>query len=91
MIHSMAGGDIKNLRYADFAKVEILEGESVGSKFFYLSIDGVIEGMVVLVPVGVNNVPTKAKVLRVDKNVNSQVSPVPIKRAKSVIKIVKNC
>ncbi len=91
MIHSMAGGDIKNLRYADFVKVEILEGESVGSKFFYLSIDGVIEGMVVLVPVGVNNVPTKAKVLRVDKNVNSQVSPVPIKCAKSVIKIVKNC
>lgn len=89
MIHSMAGGDIKNLSYADFAKVEIIEGTNAGSRFFYIACGGEKVDDIVLVPVGKNNILTKAKVLRVDKNVNSQVSPVSIKRAKKVVKIVK--
>lgn len=89
MIHSMAGGDIKNLKYADFIKVEITEGINAGSRFFYIALGGEQVGDTVLVPVGVSNTLTKAKVLRIDKNVNSQVSPVPIKRAKKVAKVVK--
>lgn len=89
MIHSMAGGDIKNLRYADLVKVEVLEGPNIGSRYFYIACGLEKVDDIVLVPVGVANTLTKAKVLRIDKNVNSQVSPVPIKRAKQVVKVVK--
>ena len=89
MIHSLAGGEIRELTYADFAKVEIVEdGAFKGSKFWYISeIKDVKEGDFVLAPIGVNNRLYKARIERIDKFVNSQVSPVPMKRAKKIVKI----
>ena len=87
MIHSMAGGKIGRLEYNDFAKVRILEGEENGKAFFYITkIFGLKAGDKVLVPVGVLNTLTMGEVERIDKNVSSQCSPVPVKRAKEVMK-----
>ena len=85
MIHSLAGGNIGNEQYFNFAFVEILEGENKGIKAWYISkIWGLKADDVVLVPH--TNKDVRAKVIRVDKNVSSFVSPVPIKKAKTIIK-----
>jgi len=86
MIHSLAGGSFREKRIADFAKVEILEGIMQGEKYWYiLDIGGVVVGDNVLVPLGVSNIKTTAKVLRVDKNVQEGHGPIPFKVAKKVI------
>lgn len=91
MIHSLAGGNIKNLKVADFVKVEILEGPFKGDKYFYIALGTEKVDSTVIVPLGKNNTPTKAKVLRIDKNISNMVAPVPMNRAKQVIKICKDC
>ena len=85
----MAGGRLQNVSYNDYAKVKILTGASANSIFWYLSINGLKEGNIVKVSVGPNNIQEEAIVLRIDKNVSSQMSPVPYKRAKNIIKIIK--
>lgn len=86
MIHSLAGGKIKDLDFADFAKVEILDGETQGKISWYITnILDLNVGDTVLVPVGLNNTQTPAKVLKIERNLSSQVSPIPIKRAKEII------
>ena len=84
MIHSLAGGNLGNERYLDFALVEIIEGAFVASKAWYISRAGVNLGDEVLVSYRGLNV--KAKVLRIDKNVSSYSSPIPVKSAKQIIK-----
>ena len=37
MIHSLAGGEVKDIRYCDFAKVQILEGVHTGDIFWYIT------------------------------------------------------
>ncbi len=87
MIHSEAGGEIRGEEYNDFAKVEILEGEQKGKIFWYLTtIIDLQEGDKVLVPVGVIKMGTLGKVIRIDKNVSSFCSPVPVKHAKYVLR-----
>ena len=87
MIHSMAGGRLGKVEYNDFAKVRLLEGECQGMAFFYISKITLLKaGDEVLVPVGASNVMTKGVVERVDKNVSSQCSPVPVKKAKMISK-----
>ena len=86
MIHSLAGGNIGNEIYSNFALVEVLEGEFKGSKAWYITKINLKQEDVVVVPYGSNNV--KAKIVRVDKNVSSFSSPIPIKKAKQVIKKV---
>lgn len=87
MIHSLAGGNIGKEIFSNFAFVEIIEGENVGKKYWYITkiIDLKSED-IVLVPYGISLV--KARVIRVDKNVSSFSSPIPIKRAKQIIKKV---
>lgn len=89
MIHSMAGGRLQNVSYNDYAKVKILTGANAGDIYWYLSIAGVSAGNIVKIPVGITNQPEEGEVLRVDKNVSSQMSPVPFKRAKKIISIIK--
>ena len=85
MIHSLAGGNIGKEQFYDFAFVEILEGENQGKKAWYISkLFGLKKDDVVLVPF--LNVEVKAAVIRVDKNVSSYASPVPTKKAKTIIK-----
>lgn len=83
MIHSLSGGVMSDVASSDFAKVEI-SGEGF---FWYKSdISGLKAGDKVVVPFGRFGQETEAEVVRVDKNVSSQVSPVPFKRAKSILR-----
>ena len=85
MIHSLAGGNIGKEDYFNFALVEILDESYQGDKAWYISkILGLKAEDIVLVLY--NNVQVKAKVIRIDRNVSSFSSPVPVKRAKEVIK-----
>jgi len=84
MIHSMAGGRLGEFKTADFAKVKIIEGENMGAVAFYIcSHLNLNEGDSVLV--SYSNKMVKAQVLRVDKNVSSDRSPVSMVRAKRVV------
>ena len=88
MIHSCAGGVVKDKKYFDFAKVEILStGEA---KWYICNLPLVCSGDIVVVPYGKDNKEEKAKVLRIDKNVSEQVSPVPAKHAKEILRVAQD-
>jgi len=87
MIHSLAGGNIGKFDELDFAKVRYIEGKYIGSVYFFISEFSDLKiGDIVLVPVGSNNLPTRAEIIRLDKNVKSNCTPVPLKHAKKIIK-----
>ena len=89
MIHSLAGGDFKINNFFTIAKVEILDGLFKSDKYWYISnLINLKVNDIVLVPVGKNQTPTKAKVLRNNKNDNEKISPIPIKKMKEIIKII---
>lgn len=89
MIHSMAGGMLGKVEYSDFAKVEILQGNMEGKLLWYKStISNLKVGDEVIVPLDRFNINVLGKVVRIDKNVSSQASPVPFSKAKSIIKII---
>lgn len=90
MIHSLAGGELGTTRYADFAKVEILSKPFVGDIYWYIACGQECVGDIVIVPLGKNNTYVQGKVIRIDKNISSQVSPVPFSRAKKVLKVFKS-
>ena len=82
MIHSLAGGVIREKKYFDFAKVKLETGEL----YWYIStIKTLKPGDMVVVPYG--NEEAKAFVIRIDKHISEQVSPIPVKRAKTILKI----
>ena len=86
MIHSTAGGNLKEYGYFDIAKVEYLEN---GEKAFVLSTNGEIkEGDIVLVAISEFE-EKEAKVIRIDKHVHEQNFPLPIKRLKKIVRLVK--
>lgn len=85
MIHSLSGGVIREKKYFDFAKVRFDNGEI----YWYVStFDDLKAGDRVLVPVGRDDKEMEAFVIRVDRHVSEQVSPIPAKRAKRIIKIL---
>ena len=86
MIHSTAGGNLKEYGYFDIAKVEYLEN---GEKAFVLSTNEEIkEGDIVLV--AISDIEEKeAKVIRLYKHVHEQNFPLPIKRLKKIVRLVK--
>ena len=85
MIHSLAGGKIGDVSYNTFAKVKIIEEPHKDCLAWYISnIPLLVEGDQVLVPYGDKSALYKAEVVRVDKNVSSQTSPVSVRRAKEV-------
>ena len=89
MIHSLSGGQLKINTNYDFAKVEILEGESASLAFWFISpFKELKEGQIVVVLFGRENKEVKGKVLRIDRNVNEQSSPFPIKRMKKIVNIL---
>ena len=89
MIHSLSGGQLKINKNYDFAKVEILEGESASLAFWFISpFKELKEGQIVVVLFGRENKEVKGKVLRIDRNVNEQSSPFPIKRMKKIVNIL---
>lgn len=80
MIHSLAGGVIREKKCFDFAKVKLESGDIC---WYISNIFGLKEKDKVLVPFGKDKV--KGEVLRIDKNVNEQMSPIPVKRAKEIL------
>lgn len=86
MIHSTAGGNLKEYGYFDIAKVEYLENDE---KAFVLSTNEEIkEGDIVLVAISEFE-EKEAKVIRIDKHVHEQNFPLPIKRLKKIVRLVK--
>lgn len=84
MIHSMAGGNLGKVSHNNFAKVRILEGANAGEVYWYITTIFMLEeGDRVLVPLKDKRV--KGIVERIDKNVSSFASPVPVKMAKKII------
>lgn len=81
MIHSLAGGVVKESQFFDFVKVKFDDGSS----FWYINdIFDLKVGDYVLAPIGKNEILTRAEVLRIDKNINGQTSPIPLKRMKKI-------
>ena len=89
MIHSLAGGVLKDKKTYDFAKVEILDDYYSGIFWYISKIKNLKENDIVLVPFKNGDIKLRAKVLRVDKNVSEDCSPIPIKRAKEVLSLIK--
>lgn len=90
MIHSLAGGVIKDLGIYDFAKVEFLEGENAGGIGWYINPFIQLQvNDIVLVPFGVGSKLVRARVLKIERNVNEQVAPISVKRAREIFKIVE--
>ena len=83
MIHSMAGGSIKNIEYNDYAKVEIIE-KSNQIIWYKSKIKNLQIGDLVLVPF--NNITVTGKILRIDKNVSDQIAPRILKNSNYIIK-----
>ena len=82
----MAGGNLSNVTYNDFAKVKITSGVFAGDILWYLSAPNAKVGDKVKVPVGKNNTLCDAEILRIDTHVSCQVSPVNPKHTKRIIK-----
>lgn len=86
MIHSLSGGKLKINNSFDFAKVQICEGVEKGRLYWFICpFKDVCKNDIVLVPLGQENIPVKALVLRIDKNISEQTSPLPIKRMKIIL------
>ena len=85
MIHSLAGGEIKVNEPVDFAKVKIIEKNQI-AWYLCTHLPQLKQGDKVSVPY--NEELVEAVVLRVDKGVSPQVTPIPLKRAKKVVRIL---
>ena len=84
MIHSLSGGFVRELEYADFVKVKITSGESAGQMFWYKTdILYIAAGDMVKVPL--KGQVVEGEVVKLERNVSNQTAPIPIKRAQSVI------
>ena len=83
MIHSMAGGEIGQTTFDDYAKVKLLP--PLDGIFWYKTILYDLKvGDIVFVPFGNSNQLVQGEILKIDKSVSSKNSPVPSKRAKYV-------
>lgn len=84
MIHSLAGGKLAELNYNDYVKVEIMEGENVGKRFWYKrgDVDIAVDDIVI---VPLINKEVKARVIRIEYNLSSQLSPIPSNKTKYII------
>ena len=83
----MSGGKISNVTYCDYAKVKLTNGPFAQGIYWYISIVGAKQGDKVKVPFG--DQIYEGEILRIDKNISSQMSPVPAKRAKKILEIIK--
>lgn len=85
MIHSLAGGEIKQQKIFDIVKVKILENNE---EMLFICEDKKIKiNDFVLVPYGFIDEPAKAQVIEVKTNVNSNNFPLS-KRLKKIYKIL---
>ncbi|MBR4270345.1 MAG: hypothetical protein IKQ31_01540 [Clostridia bacterium] len=85
MIHSLAGGFIKELEYADFVKVKILAGEDEGKLFWYTT-DLIDISVGDRVEISLKGKIIVGEVVKIERNLNNQTAPIPIKRTLSIIR-----
>lgn len=85
MIHSLAGGVIRDCGSYVFVKVAF---EGVVRPYWYICEYEVHEGDAVTAPVG--GAVMRGTVIRVEENVNGQVTPVPLRSAKRIISVEHN-
>ena len=87
MIHSLSGGVIKENIPVDFAKVKL---KQTGTIAWYLCthLPNLKINDKVLVPYGVDNSMQEAQVLRIDRQISPQVTPIPLKHAKKIEKVL---
>lgn len=85
MIHSCAGGVIREKKFLTLAKVEILQTKEI--RWFISNLPLLEVGDEVIVPFGRENIEVRAKVLRIDKSVSEQVAPVPCKSLKEILRL----
>ena len=84
MIHSLAGGELKIDKVCDIAKVKILSNDEIIyciCEHCDIKIDDIV-----FVPYGRLDELTDAKVLRIDKNVNSKNFPIKFEKMKKIYK-----
>ena len=81
MIHSLSGGVIKDYGSYTFVKVTF-EGDE--RPYWYIADFSVEEGDKVTAPFGKFDTPREATVIKVERNVNGQVTPIPIRSAKKL-------
>lgn len=82
MIHSLSGGVIKDSGSYTFVKVRF---EDEDRPYWYVSDFSVSEGDKVTAPFGKADMPREAVVLKVERNVSGQVTPIPLKTAKKLL------
>ena len=83
MIHSLAGGELRETQICNIAKVQILAGDNP-MLFFVCNQKNIKVGDIVLVPYGKLDDLVKAKVVRVDKNVDMPNFPISASKLKSI-------
>ena len=87
MIHSLAGGELRSSKVITVAKLEF--EQNPGEFFWYLCEDKNINvGDTVLAPFGIIDDLKQAKVIRLDRDIDSKNFPIPIKRLKKIYKKV---
>ena len=84
MIHSLAGGELKEYSRFDIAKVEYLDTQE--RAFALVACPNIVENDLVIVDF--NGQEREARVLRVDKNVYEQNFPISVKRLKKIVRKV---
>lgn len=82
MIHSMSGGILSAVGSYTFVKV-IFDDDPV--PYWYVADFDVKEGDRVYAPKGRADIAKLATVVKVEQNVNGQVTPVPLNRAKKLL------
>ncbi len=80
MIHSMSGGIIKDPGSYTFVKIAF-DDDPEKTPYWYVSDFSVA-------PRGRADMPARATVLRVEKNVSGQVTPVPLRSAKKLLNLI---
>ena len=89
MIHSLAGGEIREKEYFTFVWVEIIGPTNIGEKYWYISpLKTIEEGAQVELPLGQNNSRKIGRVIRVVKNVSRDRAPFPVNRTKEIFKVI---
>lgn len=87
MIHSMSGGILKDPGSYTFVKIAF-DDDPEKTPYWYVSDFSVAAGDKVSAPRGRADMPARATVLRVEKNVSGQVTPVPLRSAKKLLNLI---
>ncbi len=88
MIHSLSGGVIKENGIYTFVKVAFCDPPYDERPFWYICpFSEVEEGSFIHAPIGTRGALARGRVLKVERNLNEQLAPVPINRIKEIARL----